>query len=160
MLLGGLAYAGIRAGKAAMNVEVRLLPRLRKLNFQGIELDFDAELTNHRGGTFKVLQPRIRAFFRDHLLIDLDLSDKQITVPPHSTIALSDADQLGGPLRIVLPLAGLLGLVPDLVGAMSGILAGEETGLTVTFSGRFQAPNFPTVPFDITQGIELQSPIA
>lgn len=157
LLLAGFAFSGVQAAQAALNLETKLLPRFRTLNWQELVVEIDAELSNSEAGQFTLFSPLVVLQMGGREVFRLDLPEGVAVVAPYSRSLLSEL--MGGAIFLRVPTARLTELVPELFNGVLGVFGGRELKATLYFSGRFQAPNFPPLPFKISRKITLQSPI-
>ena len=157
LLLTGLVYSGYQSAKAAINLQAKFMPKFRKLNWQELVVEIDAELQNDEPGEFTLFSPLVALHFAGREVFRLDLPEGVVTVAPFSKSRLSDL--LGEVTLLRVPTARLIEMVPDLFEGVLGAFGGKFLEATLHFSGRFQAPNFPPVPFRIARKISIQSPV-
>ncbi|MEM6269641.1 MAG: hypothetical protein AAF998_09395 [Bacteroidota bacterium] len=161
----GLLILGASAAKAATtgkNLEFRLLPKLRKLDFDSLQIEVDAEITNPKGGSLLISDPK---FILSHTppnqskavgLALIDLEGRTFNVRPHSTAKLSDPDQLGGKLILTVPYSKLAVVAPGIFNAVTGI--GPAFVADVHYRADVKAPNLPRFNYEDSDQLTIGKP--
>ena len=163
LLWGGLAlavlFAGTSAAKAAIvaqNLDYQLHPRLAGLDTNGLQLELDASFQNDTSGTVSVRDTVIEVFHGDSLLTRVDTTGKRISILPRSKARLSDPDQLGNPVRLIIPYKLIEKYAPEAVSAFLGF--GPALVLRVQVRTRVKIPWIPEIPVKFSQPYTLEKP--
>lgn len=153
----------VKAANTASHLEAELIPKFGGFRLLGnLTVNVDAEIRNPKGGTLVISDPVFALYrhpvTRDSLPITTtDLKGSVITIQPHSTIRLSDPDQLGSAIPISVPTAQIIQAIPEAIAALTGV-GGPfvmEVYVTVTVS----APNVPRIRHTIKEQVAITSPI-
>jgi hypothetical protein len=170
LVIGGLTlaalvvtYGAVRAANTGSKLEFEPLPKFRKLDFEGLEIEIDAKYKNPTGGTLSLRNPVIVLSHQDRgglasELMRVNLTGRTITFRPKAEGKLSDPDQLGAKILVKMPYSRIMQVAPEAISAILGI--SPPYVIDVTTTATIEAPNVPTFRFTDRQSITLQMPIA
>ena len=170
LVIGGLALTALavtvavaRAVKTGTNLEFELLPKFRKLDFDGLVIEADAKFKNPTSGSLTLKNPLITLSNtgkdgKAAEIMRLDLAGKAITISAKASGKLSDADQLGSKLLIKVPYTNIVQMAPDLLKAVLGV--SKPYVLDVVTTANVEAPGLPPFKFTDKQSIAIKSPLA
>lgn len=163
VLAGGIALTALvvgvgiyRAASTGARLELDMEPRLRRLDFAGLQVELDASFKNPTRGAVALRDPVVRLTLEDGTqLMHLDMSGRVIDIRPLSEGRLSDPAQLGGKIVLRVPYEVILRLAPQAVQAILG--ATPPLRLLVRTTATVTAPNVPPLPYADTTPILIQS---
>jgi hypothetical protein len=163
VLIGGLALTALvvgvgiyRASNTGAKLELDMEPRLRRLDFAGLQVELDAAYKNPTRGAVTLRNPVVRLTLEDGTqLMHLDMAGREIDIQPLSEGKLSDPAQLGGKIVLRVPYEVILRLAPQAVQAILG--ATPPLRLLVRTTATVTAPNLPPLPYADTTPILIQS---
>ena len=170
LLIGGatltvivVAYGAIRAANTGSKLEFEPLPKFRRLDFDGLEVEIDASFKNPTGGTLRLHDTVSVLSHKDSgglvsELMRVNLTGRTITFLPKSEGKLSDPGQLGAKILVKVPYTRIMQVAPDAISAILGLA--PPYVIDVTTTATVEAPNVPTFKFTDRQRITLQMPVA
>lgn len=163
VLVGGLVLTAVvvgvgiyRASNTGAKLELDMEPRLKRLDFVGLQIELDAAYRNPTKGAVTLRNPVVRVTLEDGTqLMHLDMTGREIDIQPLSEGKLSDPAQLGGKIALKVPYEVILRLAPQAIQAILG--ATPPLKLLVRTTATVMAPNVPPLPYADTTPILIQS---
>lgn len=162
LVLVALVAGTVRAAGTASNLETKLLPKFGGFQLTGnLTVNVDAQITNPKDGTLTVSDP-VLALYRHPVTKDsvpittTDLTGTTVTIPPKSTIRLSDPNQIGQAIPVSVPTADIIQAIPEAIAALTGV--GGPFVLAVHVTAKVKAPNLPRFSHTIKENVAITRP--